>query len=152
MSKSTNNLKLNTNFHWYCKNTWMRSSKNTAWCLLGCSIGDIGTILFFQFFTSGFSNFLIMILAIINGIITSIILETFILSKQMKIRDAFKVAIGMSFISMLIMEIVMNLIDYIIIGKALIVWWIIPIMLFFGFFSALPYNYWNLKKYDISCH
>ncbi len=29
---------------------------------------------------------------------------------------------------------------------------LIPIMLFFGFFSALPYNYWRLKKYEISCH
>tara|TARA_Y100001970_G_C13507810_1_gene496837 strand:+ start:34 stop:492 length:459 start_codon:yes stop_codon:yes gene_type:complete len=152
MSKSTPNQHLNGNFHWFCIDTWKRSSKNTFWCLIGCSIGDFGTILFFQLFTSGFSNFFIMILAIINGIITSIILETFILSKQMKLKEAFKVAIGMSFISMLIMEISMNLIDFIIIGKALIVWWIIPIMLFFGFFSALPYNYWNLKKYDISCH
>ncbi len=152
MSKSTHNLTLKSSFHWFCIHTWKRSSKNTAWCLLGCGIGDIGTILFFQFFTSGFSDFFIMALAIINGIISSIILETFILSKQMKLNEAFKVAIGMSFISMLIMEISMNLIDYIIIGKALIVWWVIPIMLFFGFFSALPYNYWNLKKYDISCH
>ena len=35
-------------FHWSCKHTWSRSAKNTFWCLLGCSIGDFGTILFFQ--------------------------------------------------------------------------------------------------------
>ena len=35
-------------FHWSCKHTWRRSAKNTAWCLLGCAIGDFGTILFFQ--------------------------------------------------------------------------------------------------------
>ena len=35
-------------FHWKCKHTWRRSAKNTAWCLLGCSIGDFGTILYFQ--------------------------------------------------------------------------------------------------------
>ncbi|MCY4463397.1 MAG: DUF4396 domain-containing protein [Albidovulum sp.] len=28
---------------------WRRASKNTALCLLGCSIGDFGTIAFFQF-------------------------------------------------------------------------------------------------------
>ena len=33
-------------FHWKCKHTWRRSAKNTAWCLLGCSIGDFGTILY----------------------------------------------------------------------------------------------------------
>ena len=37
-----------TNFNWSCKHTWKRSAKNTAWCLLGCAIGDFGTILFFQ--------------------------------------------------------------------------------------------------------
>ena len=35
-------------FNWKCKHTWKRSAKNTAWCLLGCAIGDFGTILFFQ--------------------------------------------------------------------------------------------------------
>ena len=65
-------------FHWSCKHTWSRSAKNTAWCLLGCSIGDFGTILFFQLTQIPFS-FSIMTLAIINGIITGIILETIIL-------------------------------------------------------------------------
>ena len=35
-------------FNWSCKHTWSRSAKNTFWCLLGCSIGDFGTILFFK--------------------------------------------------------------------------------------------------------
>ena len=37
-----------TTFDWSCSHTWKQSAKNTAWCLLGCSIGDFGTILFFQ--------------------------------------------------------------------------------------------------------
>ena len=69
-------------FHWNCKHTWLRSAKNTLWCLLGCSIGDFGTILFFQLTKIPFPVLAIMILAIINGIITSIILETVILLKQ----------------------------------------------------------------------
>ena len=70
------------NFDWSCKHTWKRSAKNTAWCLLGCSIGDFGTILFFQLTKIPFPVLAIMILAIINGLITSIILETIILMKQ----------------------------------------------------------------------
>ena len=57
-----------------------------------------------------------MILAIINGIITSIILETVVLSRQMIISKAFKTAIGMSLISMVSMEIAMNAVDWIIMG------------------------------------
>ena len=65
-------------FHWLCKITWIKSSYNTLWCLLGCSIGDFGTIFFFQFFEIHFNTLIIMILAIVNGIITSIFLETLI--------------------------------------------------------------------------
>ena len=93
-----------------------------------------------------------MILAIINGLITSIILETFILSKQMNIRRALKTSFTMSFISMISMEISMNLIDFILLGEAKLVWWIIPIMLLLGFLTPWPYNYWRLKKYNIACH
>ena len=142
----------NVNFHWKCTHTWKRSAKNTAWCLLGCSIGDFGTILFFQLTFFNLPTFQIMILAIINGLITSIILETFILSKQMNIRRALKTSFTMSFISMISMEISMNLIDFILLGEAKLVWWIIPIMLLLGFLTPWPYNYWRLKKYNIACH
>ena len=70
------------NFHWKCKNTWIKSAKNTLWCVFGCSIGDFGTILFFQLTKIPFPILGIMTLAIINGLITSILLETFILLKQ----------------------------------------------------------------------
>ena len=142
----------NIEFNWQCKLTWKRSAKNTAWCLLGCSIGDFGTILFFQLTFFTLTILQVMILAIINGLITSIILETFILSKQMNINKAFKTAFTMSFISMISMEISMNLIDYILLGEAKLVWWIVPLMLLVGFLTPWPYNYWRLKKYNISCH
>ncbi len=139
-------------FHWKCKHTWRRSAKNTAWCLLGCSIGDFGTILYFQLTGIPWPTLYIMILAIINGIITSIILETVVLSRQMIISKAFKTAIGMSLISMVSMEIAMNTVDWIIMGGAKLVWWIIPIMLLAGFLTPWPYNYYRLKKYNIACH
>ena len=82
-------------FHWSCKHTWKRSAKNTAWCVLGCAIGDFGTILFFQLTEIPFPILGIMILAIINGLITSIILETIILMTQnFNFINAFKNRFG----------------------------------------------------------
>jgi len=140
-------------FHWSCKHTWSRSAKNTSWCLLGCSIGDFGTILFFQITQIPLSIIAIMSLAIINGIITSIILETIILIKQnFTFKNAFKTAIGMSLISMISMEAAMNSIDYLLTGGAMLTWWVIPIMLVAGFVTPWPYNYWRLKKFNQACH
>ena len=140
-------------FHWSCKHTWSRSAKNTAWCLLGCSIGDFGTILFFQLTQIPFPVLAIMTLAIINGIITSIILETIILIKQnFTFKNAFKTAVGMSLISMISMEAAMNLTDYLLTGGAMLTWWVVPIMLAVGFVTPWPYNYWRLKKFNQACH
>ena len=136
---------------WTCKSTWKKSSVNTLWCLLGCSIGDFGTIFFFQITQIPFPLVWIMSLAIINGLITSIILETFILSRQMNLSEALKTAMGMSFISMVAMELAMNTVDVVFAGGVL-VWWVIPLMLVAGFLTPLPYNYYRLKKYDASCH
>ena len=143
----------NKNFNWSCKHTWNLSSKNTLWCLLGCSIGDFGTILFFQLTKIPFAVMGIMILAIINGLITSIILETIVLMKQkFKFAEALKTAFGMSFISMISMEIAMNLVDYLLVGEARLTWWVIPFMLTAGFLTPWPYNYWRLKKFNEACH
>ena len=140
-------------FHWTCKHTWKRNAKNTGWCLLGCSIGDFGTILFFQLTKIPFPVLGIMTLAIINGLITSIILETIILMGQkLSFSKAFSTAIGMSFISMISMEAAMNLTDYYLTGGAMLTWWVVPIMLMVGFLTPWPYNYWRLKKYNVSCH
>ena len=140
-------------FHWSCKHTWTRSAKNTFWCLLGCSIGDFGTILFFQLSKIPFPILGIMILAIINGIITSIILETIILLRQnFSFKQSFKTAVGMSLISMVSMEIAMNATDYFLTGGAILNWWVVPIMLAVGFVTPWPYNYWRLKKFNEACH
>ena len=142
-----------SSFDWNCKHTWKTSAKNTAWCVLGCAIGDFGTILFFQLSQIPFPILGIMVLAIINGLITSIILETIILMLQnFSLSNALKTAAGMSLISMISMEVAMNLTDYILTGGAMLTWWIVPIMLIVGFLTPWPYNYWRLKKYGIACH
>ena len=68
---------------------------------------------------------MIMALAMFNGIMTSIALETFILSAQMALKEAFRVAIGMSLISMISMEAAMNITDYVLTGGAKLTWWVI---------------------------
>jgi len=93
-----------------------------------------------------------MILAIINGLITSIMLETFILSRQMKLKEAFQTAIGMSLVSMISMEAAMNIVDVLLTGGAMLTWRVMPIMLIAGFITPLPYNYFRLKKYGKACH
>jgi hypothetical protein len=140
------------NISWKVRSTWTQASKNTLWCLIGCSIGDFGTIYFFQITKIAFPMLGIMLLAIINGLITSIMLETFILSRQMALNLAFKTAIGMSLISMISMEVAMNITDVLLTGGAMLVWWVIPIMLIVGFLTPLPYNYWRLQALNKACH
>ena len=93
-----------------------------------------------------------MSLAIINGLITSIALETIILTRQMAFRAAFRTAIGMSMISMVSMEAAMNLVDVVLTGGAVLTWWVVPLMLIAGYITPLPYNYWRLKAHGKACH
>ena len=138
--------------NWSCKPTWLRASKNTFWCLLGCSVGDFGTIGIFQFFHILWNPLFIMGLAIFNGLLTSIALETLILSRQMQFNLALKTAAGMSLISMISMELAMNSVDFAVTGGAILTKEVIPLMLICGFITPLPYNYWRLKALGKSCH
>ena len=63
---------------------------NTLWCLLGCSIGDLGTIAYFQYTGIPWPVWAIMTLAICNGLLTSIALETLILLRQMTFKRSLQ--------------------------------------------------------------
>ena len=141
-----------TDFHWHDGAIWLQSARNTFWCLLGCVIGDFGAILWFQTYSPQTAPLIVLSIAVVCGIMTSIILETFILSRQMRFSNAFKTAIGMSFVSMVSMEVAMNAVDYFLVGSAKLVWWAIPPMLLAGFLTPWPYNYWRLKKLGKACH
>jgi hypothetical protein len=145
-------LSVAADFNWKCQHTWRRAAKNTMWCLIGCSIGDFGTILFFQFTQIPWPVTAIMALAVVNGLLTSIVLETVILSRQMAPASAFRTACGMSLISMISMEVAMNIVDVLVTGGAVIIWWVVPLMLLAGFLTPLPYNYWRLKALNKACH
>jgi hypothetical protein len=132
--------------------TWQQAMRNTAWCLAGCAIGDLGTIFYFQVTGIPWPVWAIMSLAIVNGLITSIALETLILTRQMALQAAFRTAIGMSLISMISMEAAMNLVDVALTGGAVLTWWVVPLMLVAGYVTPLPYNYWRLKAHGKACH
>ena len=143
---------VNLAINWRCKHTWKTASYNTSWCLLGCAIGDLGTIAYFQLMGIIWPVWAIMSLAIFNGLMTSILLETIILSRQMSLKLSFKTAIGMSLISMIGMEAAMNVTDVMLTGGAVLTWWVVPFMLAAGFVTPLPYNYWRLKALGKACH
>ena len=145
-------IAVNFIINWRCKHTWKKASYNTLWCLFGCAIGDLGTIGYFQFMSINWPVWAIMSLAILNGLMTSILLETIILARQMSLKLALKTAIGMSLISMITMEIAMNVTDVMLTGGAVLTWWVIPVMLTVGFLTPLPYNYWRLKVFGKACH
>lgn len=152
MSEATPKPAQKADFNWRCTPTWRRAGYNTMWCLIGCSIGDMGTILYFQLMGIDWPVMAIMGLAIVNGLLTSIALETVILARQMALKAAFQTAIGMSLISMIAMEAAMNLTDYWLTGGAKLTWAVLPAMWAAGFLTPLPYNYWRLKALGKACH
>ena len=93
-----------------------------------------------------------MLLAMINGLITSFTIETIVLLKSMNLKFAIKTAFGMSIISMIAMEIAMNYTDFVLNGAAIINLETLPLVLIAGFIVPLPYNYWKLKTTGVSCH
>lgn len=138
---------------WNNKKNWIKSANNTKWCLLGCALGDFATIAFFQNIEHSLPALTVMLIAMVNGLITSIVLETVILYRaQFSLPDAFKTAMGMSFISMLGMEAAMNLTDYLLTGGAMLTWWVLPFVLLAGFVTPWPYNYWRLQRHGKCCH
>ena len=72
-----------------------------VWFLLGCSVCDLGTILFFHLSRIGSPVLSIMSLANFNGLLTSIILETCISVRQIAVSLALKITQGASLFSMI---------------------------------------------------
>jgi copper chaperone CopZ len=144
---------------WLDAPKWKRASFNTLNCLIGCSIGDFGFIIYAQSVGLQWSMWAIMGVAIVCGLTTSVMLETVIL----KVREGFswklavQTAFSMSFLSMLAMEIAENATDYSLTGGTVMphepfYWLALALALIAGFIVPLPYNYWKLKKFNKACH
>ncbi len=144
---------------WNDNSVWRRAAFNTLNCLIGCSIGDFAMILFLQKFYPSTSMTAQMILAVIAGLLTSVLFETILLRTREKFAwpAALHTALSMSFISMVAMEVVMNFTDFMITGgKAAfgnpMYWTALLVSMVAGFLAPLPYNYYKLKKYNRACH
>ena len=144
---------------WEDGSVWRRAGFNTLNCLVGCSIGDFGTILYVQAFHPTISMATQMVLATVSGLITSVLLETVLLKRRegFSLGQAFRTALSMSFLSMIAMELAMNATDFMITGgKAAfgnpMYWMALLAALVAGFLVPLPYNYYKLKKYNKACH
>ena len=144
---------------WADGKVWRRSGFNTLNCLVGCSIGDFGMIIYLQAFYPETSMITQMVLATIAGLMTSVMLETILL----RVRENFswslslQTAFSMSFLSMLAMELAMNSTDFMITGgKAAFsspsYWLAIAAAMIAGFIVPWPYNYYKLKKFNKACH
>ena len=156
--QAMNVCKIN-NFSWSDRKAWSKASKNTLNCLIGCSIGDFSTIIWFQIYSPETPILVVMPIAMAMGLLTSVLFEAAIL----KIREGFtwiagiKMAFSMSFLSMLGMEFAENATDYFLTkGKVSpsepFFWFALAIALVAGFFVPLPYNYYKFKKHGKSCH
>lgn len=144
---------------WRSPKTWRNASKNTLTCLIGCSIGDFGMLIFLQLYYPSTPVMLGMALAMTTGLTTSVLLEAAILKAKEGFawRRAFEVAFSMSFISMLAMETAENATDYLLTGGTVHprepwFWGALGISLVVGFLAPLPYNYYQLKKHGKACH
>lgn len=144
---------------WQDGSVWKRASFNTLNCLIGCSLGDFGMIIYLQAYHPEVSMTAQMVLAILAGLTTSVLFETTLLRLREKFSwsAALRTAFSMSFISMVAMEVVMNATDFMLTGgKAAfgnpMYWTALVVAMVAGFLAPLPYNYYRLKKYNKACH
>ncbi len=144
---------------WSDKKIWKSAGKNTLNCLIGCSIGDFGMIIYLQTYYPSMNMYFMMGLAMLTGLMTSILLETILLRINEKFSwwNALQTAFGMSFLSMLAMELAENCTDLLLTGGRVpttdaFYWVALTISILAGFIVPLPYNYYKLKKYGKACH
>ena len=140
--------------NWKDGKLWRQSAINTLWCLIGCSIGDMGVIAGVEFGAPAVAEsrpMLVMALAMVAGSGTSVLLETILLFNQLGLAKALRTAMGMSMISMLGMEAAMNVVDFFLAGGARLMLWVLPFMWLAGFLAPWPYNYWRLAMHGKTC-
>ena len=139
--------------------TWKTAATNTRNCLVGCMIGDIGMIIYLQAYHPALSMWTVMALAMLAGLVTSVLFEAALLKwkEGFSTKDAIATAFSMSFLSMLGMEFAANATDVMLTGGKVPLndpwyWQALAISIAAGFALPLPYNYWKFKKHGTACH
>ncbi|KAI8067983.1 hypothetical protein BC940DRAFT_319089 [Gongronella butleri] len=129
-------------------------------CLIGCTSGDFATMWYLQYHYPDMSPVLSTAAAMAAGLSTSLLLETVLLKRTMKgitYGAAFKTAMGMSFASMLAMELAENAVDWHLMGGQVLFheprfWFAALASMGAGYVVPLPYNYWRLRALGKACH
>ncbi|KAB8077877.1 hypothetical protein BDV29DRAFT_167612 [Aspergillus leporis] len=145
---------------WTDKPTWSRAGVNTLRCLVGCTLGDFSALWMLQSLFPEMGMGAVMGVSMASGLLTSLTLETVLLVQgkdRLPWKHAFKTACGMSFISMLAMESVQNLVDYHLTGGVVVLgdpgfWAAAVAAMGAGFLAPLPWNYFRLRAWKKACH
>jgi len=145
---------------WSSAPAWRRAARNTSQCLFGCAVGDIAAMTLVPLWWPSIHTGTLMAVAILAGITSSVLLETVVLRVRERFdwARALRTALGMSLLSMVAMEVVMNLVDWSMMGGQRLhlhdprYWLAWGPALVMGFLAALPYNYFMLRRHGRSCH
>ncbi|KAI8973719.1 hypothetical protein BDF20DRAFT_883782 [Mycotypha africana] len=144
---------------WTDSLAWQRTRVNTLRCLLGCTTGDFAMMWYLQLNYPEVSPIVSTAAAMVAGLSSSLVLETVLLKRSMKVpvRKAFNTAMGMSFVSMLVMELAENVTDWHLMGGQVAFqdpkfWLAAAVSTAVGYIVPLPYNYWRLRALGKSCH
>lgn len=143
--------------NWSNLQVWKQSFISTSICLIGCSIGTMGTTYYFM----NYNRYLILLASFIAGIISCIFFMVIwdMIFAKMNFKDAFKNSYKMSFVSILIMIITENILILFIAPtdhmhmNTIHSFLIMGLAMGCGFLLALPYNYYQLQKNgNAACH
>jgi hypothetical protein len=103
---------------------------------------------------------MLIYILVTSGLSTSIALETALLrwgKDKLVLNTAFKTAMGMSFISMLAMELAENIVDFHLTGGVIALqdarfWGAAVVSIAAGYLVPLPWNYYRLRRWGKACH
>jgi hypothetical protein len=144
---------------WSDRQAWRLAARNTLNCLIGCMIGDFAMVIYMQARHPEAPMALTMGLAMVAGLVTSVLFESCLLKLKEGFRwgAAVRMAFSMSFLSMLGMELAANATDFALTGGRVplddpFYWAALAISLVAGFVAPLPYNYWKFKRHGRACH
>lgn len=145
--------------NWLDIQIWKQCFISTFICLIGCSIGAMGT----AYYLVGFNLLLVLASSLVAGFITCMIFMIVweVTVHKMNFKEAVKHSYKMSLVSILIMMLTENLILLFIIPRfsshqmnmgVTHDFGIMAIAMGFGFIFSLPYNYYQLQKNGKICH
>lgn len=139
-------------------NTLITSAQATLHCLTGCVIGEVTGLIIGMML--GLGPWISMGLATILAYISGMILGLVPVARRRKIRlvDAFRIIWIGEVISIGVMELVINAVDYSIGGVQAnsvlepIFWIGLAVAIPAGFIAAWPVNWWLLERDLKACH